>query len=231
MWIVRLALRRPYTMIVFALVILLMTPVVLLRTPVDIFPDIDIPVIAVAWNYNGLPPEQMEDRIVTNYEAFRLTTIVDNVDHVESQTVAGRSVIKVFFHPGVNVPQSMSEVTSSAQTILRSLPPGIAAPLIVTYSASSVPVLQLGMKGPGISEQELFDYAINYVRSDMATVQGTAVPYPYGGKQREVAVNVDIPALQAKGLSPWTWSTPSTCRTWCCPPATPRSAPSTTTWK
>src|SRR5579872_3254306 len=183
MWIVRLALRRPYTMIVFALVILLMTPIVLTRTPVDIFPDINIPVIAIAWNYNGLPPEQMEDRIVTNYERF-LTTIVDNVDHVESQTEAGRSVIKIYFHPGVNLAQSMTEATASAQTILHSLPPGISAPLIVTYSASSVPVLQLGMKGPGISEQELFDYAINYVRSDMATVPGTAVPYPFGGKQR-----------------------------------------------
>ena len=201
MWIVRLALRRPYTMIVFALVILLVTPIVLTRTSVDIFPNIDIPVIAIAWNYPGLPPEQMEQRIVTNYERF-LTTVVDNIDHIESQIVAGRAVTKVYFHPGVNVPLSMSEVVASAQSIVHSLPPGIGAPLIVSYSASSVPVLQLGMKGPGISEQELFDYAINYVRNDMSTVPGTAVPYPFGGKQRQVSVNVDIPALQAKGLSP-----------------------------
>src|ERR1700734_436641 len=150
MWIVRLALRRPYTIIVFALVILLMTPIVISRTPVDIFPNIDIPVIAIAWNYTGLPPEQMEQRIVTNYERF-LTTVVDNIDHIESQIVAGRAVTKVYFHPGVNVPLSMSEVVASAQSIVHSLPPGIGAPLIVSYSASSVPVLQLGMKGPGIS--------------------------------------------------------------------------------
>ncbi len=203
MWIVRLALNRPYTFIVLALVIIMMTPIVLTRTPVDIFPDINIPVIAIAWNYTGLPPQQMEDRIVIAkpYERF-VTTVVDNIDHVESQTVAGRSVIKVFFHPNVNVPQSMSEVVSSAQTLIRSLPPGIASPLIISYSASSVPILQLGMKGDGLSEQELFDYVNNYVRNSMATVPGTAVPFPYGGKQRQVSVNVQIPQLQAKGLSP-----------------------------
>lgn len=200
MWIVRLALNRPYTFIVLALVIILMTPIVLTRTPVDIFPDINIPVIAVAWNYNGLPPQQMEDRIVTNYERF-VTTVVDNIDHVESQTVAGRSVIKIFFHPNVNLPQSMSEVVSSAQ-LIHGLPPGIGSPLIISYSASSVPILQLGMKGEGLSEQELFDYVNNYVRNSMATVPGTAVPFPYGGKQRQVSVNVQIPQLQAKGLSP-----------------------------
>jgi CzcA family heavy metal efflux pump len=201
MWIVRLALQRPYTFIVFAVVIVLMTPIVLQRTPTDIFPEIDIPVISIAWNYPGLSPEQMEDRIVSNYERF-MTTVVNNIEHIESQTVAGRSVIKAFFQPGTNVPMAMSQITAISQTAIRQLPPGTSPPLIITYSASAVPILQLGLKGQGLSEQELFDYAANLVRNQMATVPGTAIPWPYGGKQRQVSVNVDIPALQAKGLSP-----------------------------
>ena len=201
MWIVRVALNRPYTFIVFALVIILITPFVLQHTAIDIFPDINIPVISVGWNYTGLSPEQMEDRIVSNYERF-LTTAVDSIEHIESQTVAGRSVIKIFFQPGANVPMALTQVTATSQSIIRSLPPGIAAPLIITYSASAVPIVQLGMKGEGLSEQELFDYAANLVRNQMATVPGTSIPWPYGGKQRQVSVNVDIPALQAKGLSP-----------------------------
>src|SRR5580692_5898307 len=201
MWIVRIALNRPYTFIVAALVIVLVTPIVLQRTPTDIFPNIDIPVISVAWNYSGLSPQQMEDRIVSSYERF-LTTAVDNIEHVESQTVDGRSVIKIFFQPGANIPMSMSQVTATSQSILRSLPNGIAAPLIITYSASAVPILDIGLKGDGLSEQELFDLGAYLVRNQMSTVPGTAVPWPYGGKQRQVSVNVDIPALQAKGLSP-----------------------------
>lgn len=201
MWIVRIALNRPYTFIVAALVILLLTPVVLMRTPTDIFPAIDIPVISVAWNYSGLSPEQMEDRIVSNYERF-MTTVVDNIEHIESQTVGGRSVIKTFFQPGTDVRMANTQITAASQAILRGLPPGISAPLIITYSASDVPVLQLGLKGNGLSEQELFDYGANIVRNQMATVPGAAIPWPYGGKQRQVSVNVDINALQAKGLSP-----------------------------
>jgi CzcA family heavy metal efflux pump len=201
MWIVRVALNRPYTFIVLALVIVLTTPIVLQHTPVDIFPDIDIPVISVAWNYAGLSPQQMEDRIVSNYERY-LTTAVDSIEHIESQTVGGRSVIKIFFQPGANVPLALTEVTATSESTIRSLPPGISPPLILTYSASAVPILQLGMKGEGLSEQELFDYAANLVRNQMATVPGTSIPWPYGGKQRQVSVNVDIPALQAKGLSP-----------------------------
>ncbi|HWF13067.1 MAG TPA: efflux RND transporter permease subunit [Candidatus Acidoferrales bacterium] len=201
MWIVRIALRRPYTFIVLALIIVLMTPIVLQRTPTDVFPDIDIPVVAVAWNYSGLSPQLMEDRIVSPYERF-LTTVVDNVEHTESQTVAGRSVIKVFFQPGADVHVGVTQITALSQTIIRQLPPGISPPLIITYSASSVPVLQLGMRGDGLSEQELFDFGANLVRNQLATVQGAAIPWPYGGKQRQVSVNLDIPALQAKGLSP-----------------------------
>jgi CzcA family heavy metal efflux pump len=201
MWIVRLALNRPYTFIVFALMIILMTPIVLMRTPTDIFPAIDIPVISIAWNYSGLSPEQMEDRIVSNYERF-MTTAVDNIEHIESQTVAGRSVIKTFFQPGADIRIALSQITAISQTIIRQLPPGISPPLIITYSASDVPILQLGLKGEGLSEQELFDYAANFVRNQMSTVPGAAIPWPYGGKQRQVSVNVDIPALQSKGLSP-----------------------------
>jgi CzcA family heavy metal efflux pump len=201
MWIVRVALNRPYTFVVMALVIVLITPIVLQHTPVDIFPNIDIPVISVAWNYAGLSPQQMEDRIVSNYERY-LTTAVDGIEHIESQTVGGRSVIKIFFQPGVNVPLAMTEISATSQSTIRSLPPGISPPLILTYSAATVPIVQLGMKGEGLSEQELFDYAANLVRNQMATVPGTSIPWPYGGKQRQVSVNLDIPALQAKGLSP-----------------------------
>ena len=201
MWIVRLALNRPYTFIVFAAVIVLMTPYVLQHTPTDIFPEINIPVVSVAWNYPGLSPQQMEDRIVSNYERF-MTTVVNNIEHIESQTVAGRSVIKTFFQPGTDVPMALTQLTAISQTVIRQLPPGSSPPLIITYSASAVPILQLGLKGQGLSEQELFDFATNLVRNQMATVPGTAIPWPYGGKQRQVSVNVDIPSLQAKGLSP-----------------------------
>jgi CzcA family heavy metal efflux pump len=201
MWIVRIALKRPYTFIVFALVIVLMAPVVLLRTPTDIFPNIDIPVISIGWNYAGLSPEQMEDRIVSNFERY-MTTVVDNIEHIESQTVAGRSVIKTFFQPGTNVSMALTQITAVAESIIRSLPPGASPPIIITYTASAVPIVQLGMKGKGLSEQQLFDYATNIVRNQMATVPGAAIPWPYGGKMRQVSVNLDIPALQAKGLSP-----------------------------
>ncbi|HEV7966958.1 MAG TPA: efflux RND transporter permease subunit [Candidatus Acidoferrales bacterium] len=201
MWIVRIALRRPYTFIVAALVIVLVTPIVLQRTPTDVFPNIDIPVVSVCWNYTGLSPQLMEDRIVSPYERF-MTTVVDNIEHTESQTVAGRSIIKVFFHPGTDVHVAVTQITAISQTMVRQLPPGISPPLIITYSASSVPVLQLGMRGQGLSEQELFDFGANLVRNQLATVAGAAIPWPYGGKQRQVSVNVDVPALQSKGLSP-----------------------------
>ena len=201
MWIVRIALRRPYTFIVAALVLILMAPIILQRTPTDVFPNIDIPVAAVCWNYAGMTPQQMEDRIVSPYERF-MTTVVDNIEHTESQTVAGRSVIKVFFHPGTDVHVAITQITAISQTMIRQLPPGISPPLIITYSASSVPILQLGLKGQGLSEQELFDFGANIVRNQLATVAGAAIPWPYGGKQRQVSVNLDIPALQSKGLSP-----------------------------
>src|ERR1039458_5071747 len=201
MWIVRIALTRPYTFIVAAIIIVLMTPIVLQRTPTDIFPNIDIPVVSVAWNYNGLSPQQMDARIVSSFERF-LTTVVDNVEHVESQTVAGRGITKVYFQPGTDVRVGLTQISDVAPPILRQLPPGISAPLIITYSASAVPVLQLGVKGEGLSEQELFDYSWNVIHNQLATIPGASIPYPYGGKIRQVSVNLDIPELQAKGLAP-----------------------------
>ena len=201
MWIVRIALNRPYTFIVAALVIILMTPIVIQRTPTDIFPNIDIPVVSIAWTYNGLSPQQMTDRIVTPFERL-MTIVVDNIEHTETQTVGGRSVTKVYFQPGTDVHVALTQVTAMAQTVLRTMPVGINPPLIITYSASAVPILQLGVKGEGLSEQELFDYGWTVINNQLSTVAGAAIPYPYGGKQRQVSVNVDIPALQAKGLSP-----------------------------
>src|ERR1700719_2356082 len=201
MWIVRIALTRPYTFIVAALVIVLMSPIVLQRTPTDVFPNIDIPVVSICWNYAGLSPQLMQDRIISPYSRF-MTTVVDNIEHSESQMVAGRAIIKVFFQPGADVHVAVTQITAISQTMIRQLPPGISPPLIITYSASSVPILQLGLRGQGLSEQELFDYGANLVRNQLATVAGAAMPWPYGGKQRQVSVNLDIPALQAKGLSP-----------------------------
>src|ERR1700690_4072291 len=201
MWIVRIALNRPYTFIVAALVIILMTPIVLQRTPTDIFPDIDIPVVSIGWQYVGLPPQQLEERVVTGDERL-VTTVVDNIEHIESQTVDGRAIVKVYFQPGTDVRVALTQITSVSQSIIHQLPPGIAAPIILSYSASTVPVLQLGMKAQGMSEQELFDLGWTVVHNQMATVAGAALPYPYGGKTRQVSVNLDIPALQAKGLSP-----------------------------
>jgi CzcA family heavy metal efflux pump len=201
MWIVKIALSRPYTFIVFAVIIVLITPLVLQHTPTDIFPEINIPVISVAWNYSGFSPQQMVDYIVSNDERY-ITTVVDNVEHIESQTVAGRSVVKVFFQPHADIRMAMSQLTALSQNIVRQLPPGISAPLIITYSASTVPILDLALKGQGLSEQELFDIGANFVRNQLTTIPGVAIPWPFGGKQREVAVNVDIPSLQEKGLSP-----------------------------
>jgi CzcA family heavy metal efflux pump len=201
MWIVRIALRRPYTFIVAALVIVLMSPIVLQRTPTDVFPNIDIPVVSICFNYSGLSPQLMQDRIVSPYSRF-MTTVVDNIEHTESQIVAGRAIVKVFFQPGADVHVAVTQITAISQTMIRQLPPGISPPLIITYSASSVPVLQLGMRGQGLSEQELFDLGANLVRNQLANVAGAAIPWPFGGKQRQVSVNIDIPALQAKGLSP-----------------------------
>ncbi len=201
MWIVRLALRRPYTFVVLALLILILGVTVILRTPTDIFPEIDIPVVSVVWNYTGLSPEEMTGRITSNFERA-LTTTVDNVEHIESQTLVGISVVKIYFHPGTDVAAGVAQTTAIAQTVLRGMPQGIEPPLILTYNASSVPVLEVALSGPGISEQSLFDLGNNFFRTQLATVQGASIPYPYGGKFRQVQVDIDSARLQARHLSP-----------------------------
>jgi len=201
MWIVKIALNRPYTFIVLALLILIISPLVILRTPTDIFPNVNIPVIAALWNYTGLSAEEMEQRIGSQYERT-LTTAVSDIEHIESQTVNGRSITKVFFHPGAKVEMAMAQMTAVAQANTHQMPPGVASPFMLVYSASSVPILQLALSGPGLSEQQLFDYAANSIRTQLATVAGAAVPWPYGGKQRQVMVDLEPSLLQARGLSP-----------------------------
>src|SRR5438874_2421108 len=201
MWIVALARRRPYTFVVMALLILLLTPVVVLRTPTDIFPDIDIPVISVVWDYQGLSPKDMADRIVGQTERG-LTTLVDNIEHIESQSLNGTAVVKIYFHPTANIQTALAQVTAISQTALRFLPPGATPPLIIQYSASSVPILQVGMNSKIEPEQSLNDLAINFVRTQLITVEGAAVPFPYGGKFRLVSVDLNTAALQATHLSP-----------------------------
>jgi multidrug efflux pump subunit AcrB len=201
MWIVRVALDRPYTFIVLALLILLMSPVLILRTPTDIFPNIDIPVVAVAWQYTGLNPEEMEGRLTTVYER-NLTTTVDNIEHIESTTVNGQAIVKVFLQPNASLETANAQITAISQAILRQMPPGALPPLIINYSASSVPILQLGLSGKGLSEQQLNDIGQNFLRPQLVTVPGAVVPWPYGGKQRQVMADLNPNLMQAKGLSP-----------------------------
>src|SRR6202790_3992724 len=201
MWIVRLALRRPYTFVVMSILILILGGLAIVRTPTDIFPNIDIPVVSIIWNYNGLVPQEMSDRIVTTTER-NLTTTVDNIEHIESQSLYGIAVVKVFLQPTANIQQGIAQITAVSQTQLRQLPAGSTPPLIIAYSASSVPVLQLALSGQNLSEQQLNDYGLNFIRTQIITVPGTSVPYPYGGKQRQVQVDLNTTALQSKGLSP-----------------------------
>jgi multidrug efflux pump subunit AcrB len=200
MWIVRLALRRPYTFVVASILILVMGFLAIVRTPTDIFPNIDIPVISIIWNYSGLVPEDMNNRIVYVTERA-LTTTVDNIEHIESQSLYGIAVVKVFLQPTANLQRGIAQVTAISQTQLRQLPAGTTPPLILAYSASSVPVLQLALSGQGLSEQQLNDYGLNFIRTQLITVPGASVPYPYGGKQRQVEVDLNPTALQSKGLS------------------------------
>src|ERR1700723_3827467 len=201
MWIIRIALNRPYTFIVLALLILILSPVMILRTPTDIFPSINIPVVAVAWTYTGLSPEETEGRITTVYERI-LTTTVDNVEHIESTTVNGTAIVKIYLQPTASIDRANAQITAVSQTILRQLPPGSLPPLIVNYNASTVPILQLALSGKGLTEPQLNDIALNFLRTQLVTVPGASVPFPFGGKQRQVMVNLTPRLLQAKGLSP-----------------------------
>ncbi|MGA2552893.1 MAG: efflux RND transporter permease subunit [Burkholderiaceae bacterium] len=201
MWIVDVALRRPYTFIVMALLILLATPITLLQMPTDIFPDINIPVVSIIWNYNGLSAQEMGSRIASVNERS-LTTTVNDIEHIESQSLYGISIIKIYFQPSANIQTAIAQVVSIEQAQLRQLPPGITPPLVIKYSASSIPVIQLGLSAQNMSEQALFDLSLNTLRPQLITIPGAAVPYPYGGKSRLVSVDLDTPALLAKGLTP-----------------------------
>jgi len=201
MWIVRLALRRPYSFTVMAILIVLVGVVTITRMSTDIFPNINIPVVSVIWSYAGVAPEEMEKRFVTVSERA-MTTTVNDIEHIESQSYNGVSVIKVFFHEGAKVEAGVAQITSIMQTLLRIMPPGTTPPLIIQYSASNVPILQLGLTGKGLSEQQLYDLGLNFIRTQLATIQGAQVPLPYGGKSRQVMVDIDPQKLYGKGLSP-----------------------------
>lgn len=198
--IVRIALLRPLTFIVMAILILIIGALATLRTPVDIFPNIGVPVIAAAWNYQGMSPGDMSGRIITPFERV-LTTTVNDIDHIESTSLPGIGVVKIYFQPGADIRTATAQVTSVSQTVLRQLPPGVTPPLILNYNASTVPIVQLALSGKGLSEGQMFDTAINQIRPGLVTVPGAAVPYPSGGRQRQIQIDLDPQALQSKGLS------------------------------
>src|SRR5205807_8151941 len=200
MWIVRLALRRPYTFVVVALLLVVLGVVTVQRMPTDIFPNVDIPVVTVIWSFTGIAPEDMEKRVVTVSErAF--TTAVNDIEHMESQSMYGVGVIKVYFHQDADTAVAQAQVTALVQTLLRFLPQGMTPPLIVRYSASSVPILQLAITSKTLPEEQLYDYAQNFIRTQLATVQGASVTLPYGGKARQIMVDLNPKALSGYGLS------------------------------
>jgi multidrug efflux pump subunit AcrB len=198
--IVRIALTRPYTFVVMALLLMIVGPLAALRTPTDIFPDIRIPVIAVVWSYTGLPPEQMAGRVSTPFQRA-LTTTVNDIEHIEANSYNGVGIIKIFFQPGVDIRTANAQVTAISQTLIKQMPPGATPPLILNYSASTVPILQIALSGEGLTEQTLFDLAVTSVRTPLVTVPGAAIPFPFGGKFRQIQIDLDSAAMQARGLS------------------------------
>ena len=196
LWLVRIALRRPYTFVVLALLILIFGPLAAKRTPTDIFPDIKIPVISVVWSYTGLAPEDMSGRIVYFHERA-LSTTVNDIEHIESQSLPGWGVIRIFFQPNVDIRTATAQVTSISQTVLKQMPPGVTPPTILNYNASTVPILQLALSGKGLTEQKLFDIGQNFIRPKLATVPGTSIPSPYGGKVRQVQIDLNPKAMSA----------------------------------
>jgi multidrug efflux pump subunit AcrB len=201
MWIVKLALRRPYTFVVTSMLVVLLGIVTVARMPTDILPEIDIPVIAVVWQYAGLPAEEMEQRFTSNYERA-LTTTVNDIEHIESQSLAGIAVVKVFFQPGAKIEAATAQVTAISQTVIRQMPPGATPPLVIRYSASNVPIVQIGLQSESLPEQQIFDLGANFLRTGLATVQGAQIPWPYGGKMRAIVVDLDLEKLHAHGLTP-----------------------------
>src|SRR5881394_3879260 len=201
MWIVRLALNRPYTFVVLALLIVILGFAMVQQTPTDIFPNIDIPVISVIWNYRGLSAKDMESQM-TIFSEYSISSVVSDIKNIESQTIPGVSVIKIYFHPTVKIDAATAQVTAVSQTILRRMPPGTQPPFIIRYNASSVPILQLALGSKTLSEAQLYDYGIYRVRQAIAPVRGATLPLPYGGKPRQIMVDLDPQSLLSKGLSP-----------------------------
>src|SRR6201990_2475198 len=201
MWIGRFALRRPYSFVVMAMLIAILGGVAIATLPVDIFPYIDIPVVSVVWQYNGLTPEEMESRIVTNFERA-LTSNVVSIWHIGSQSHQSIAVVRVFFHPTVEVDLALSQIVTQCQVQVRNMPPGTFPPQVLKYDAASVPILQLGLSSATLKEQEVFDLANNFVRTPLGTVQGANVSYPFGGKNRQIMVDLNLQELYAKQLSP-----------------------------
>src|SRR6267378_8379194 len=201
MWIVRLALRRTYTFVVVALLIAVLGAVSIYRMSTDVFPNIDIPVVSVVWSYNGMPAEEVESRIVFLNERV-LTASVNGIEHIESQSLSGVAVIRIYFQPGSNVAEAEAQVTATCQTLLKLMPPGITPPYIVRYSATSVPILQIAVSSDTLTEQQILDYCQNFVIQQLGTVQGARVPNPWGGKQRQLMVYLDPEAMYARGVSP-----------------------------
>src|SRR5579863_2085665 len=198
--IVKIALSKPYTFVVMAILIMLFGTMAWIRTATDIFPDIRMPVIAVVWTYRGLSPEDMSGRVVYYYER-QLSSSVNDIDHIESQSLAGIGIVKIFFRPGVDIRTATAQVTSMSQTVLKQMPPGLTPPLILNYNASTVPILQLALSSPSLSEQKIFDLGQNFIRPALATVEGSAVPTPYGGRERQIQIDLAPVALQALHLS------------------------------
>src|SRR5438552_13588954 len=202
MWIVRLALRRPYTFVVAAMLVTILGAFIIVESmPTDIFPVVDIPVVSVAFNFTGMSPEDMEKRVVGQFERF-LTTTVDDIEHLESQSLSGIGIIKIYFQPHAKIEQAIAQVTAVSQTAIRSMPPGMQPPLILRYNASSVPILQLSVRSDTLPENQLFDLAVNFLRPQLITIPGVQIPYPYGGKQRQVMVDLEPEKMYAYGISP-----------------------------
>src|SRR5437764_3225952 len=206
MWIVRLALRRTYTFVVVAMLIAVLGAVSIYRMSTDILPEIDIPVVTVVWQFTGMPADEVETRIVYINERV-LTASVNGIEHIESQSLDGVGVIRIYFQPGASIAEAEAQVTATCQTLLKTMPTGITPPYIVRYSATSVPILQIAVSSDTLTEQQIFDYCQNFVIQQLGTVQGARVPQPWGGKQRQVMVSLDLPALYARGLSPQDVST------------------------
>src|SRR5437870_3007633 len=201
MWIVRLALRRTYTFVVMAMLIAVLGAVSIYRMSTDILPEIDIPVVSVVWQYSGMPAVEVETRIMLINERV-LTASVNDIEHIESQSLDGVGVIRIYFYPGASIAEAETQVTATCQTLLKIMPPGITPPYIVRYSATSVPIVQIAVSSDTLTEQQIFDYCQNFVIQQLGTVQGARVPQPWGGKQRQIMVDLDPDAMYARGVSP-----------------------------